>query len=290
MEFRQYRHFLAVLEHGSISQAALHLNVAQPALSQSIARLEKSLQLKLFERSRRGATPTLAALAIADDVRAGMARLEVANRRAGASRAGRAGSLSIGMVSSALLDILPGLLKNARKLAPDIDISLHELSNEAQARALELGDLDIGLMHSPVAVNGRVEQIELRKDRLVAVIPEELDQQLSNPVTLAEISEVGLILYPRHHLPTFYAEIADGLRKAGCPMKVNMHANRTMTILGCVSGGSGVGLLPAWIQSLRFPGVAYREIKNAELLPDFDLIALCMPRHAAIMHLLLKDI
>ena len=290
MEFKQYRYFLAVLDHGSISQAALHLGIAQPALSQSIARLEKSLQLKLFERSRRGTAPTYAALAIADDIRAGVARLEVANRRARASRAGLAGSLSIGMVSSALVDVLPGLLKNAREYAPDIEISLHELSNEAQARALELGDIDIGLMHSPVAINGRVEQIELRKDRLVAVIPEELDLQLSNPATLAEISKIGLVLYPRRHLPAFYSEIAEGLRKAGCAMKVNMHANRTMTILACVAGGGGVGLLPAWIQSLRFPGVAYREIENAGLLPDFDLIALCMPRHAHIMRLLLKDI
>lgn len=290
MEFNQYRHFLAVLAHGSISQAALHLGVAQPALSQSIARLEKSLQLKLFERSRRGTVPTLAALAIADDVRAGMARLEVATRRAEASRAGLAGTISIGMVSSALVDVIPGILKNAANAAPDIRVTLHEMSNEAQAKALELGDLDIGLMHSPVAVNGRVEQIELRKDNLVAALPVALDHELSDAVSLADIAHIGLVLYPRDHLPAFYAAIAGGVRRAGCPFKVNMHANRTMTILSCVAGGRGIGLLPGWIQSLRFPGVVYREIKDAHLLPDFDLIALCMPRHAHTMRLLLNGV
>lgn len=290
MELSQYRHFLAVLEHGSISQAALHLGVAQPALSQSIARLEKSLQLKLFERSRRGTTPTLAALAIADDVRAGMARLDEAVRRAGASRAGLAGSLSVGLVSSALIDVIPRLLDNARHCAPDLDITLHEMNNEQQARALELGNLDIGLMHAPVIVNGRVHEIQLRKDRLVAAMPAALGKRLPDPVTLEHITEVGLVLYPRQHLPVFYAAITDALRKANCPVNINMHANRSMTILSCVAGGMGIGLLPAWIQSLAFPGVIYREIDDRGLLPDFDLIALCMPRHASTMNLLLQGV
>lgn len=290
MELSQYRNFLAVLEHGSISRAAVHLGIAQPALSQSIARLEKRLQVKLFERSRRGAVPTLAAQAIAEDVRAGMARLDVATRRAMATRAGLAGPLSIGLVSSALIDVLPRILENARRHAPDLNITLHEMNNEDQARALELGELDIGLMHAPVVVRGQVRQIELRKDRLVAVIPEALSDQLPDPVTLEHITSVGLILYPRQQLPVFYADITDGLRKAGYPVKVNMHANRTMTVLSCVAGGIGIGLLPGWIRSLPFPGVVYRDIADAGVLPDFDLIALCMPRRARAMHLLLQGI
>ena len=69
-----------------------------------------------------------------------------------------------------------------------------------------------------------------------------------------------------------------------------MHANRTMTLLSCVAGGMGVGLLPAWIRSMPFPGVEYRDIVDANLLPDFDLIALCMARRAHLMPLLFEGI
>lgn len=290
MEFNQCRHFLAVLEHGSISQAASHLGIAQPALSQSIGRLEKSLQLKLFERSRRGAVPTLAALAIADDMRAGMTLLQEAARKADASRAGLAGALSIGLVSSALIDILPRMLANARRHAPDLEITLHEMNNEEQALALEQRRIDIGLMHAPVAVRGHVHELRLRQDKLIAVVPAALANQLPEPLSLMDITEIGLILYPRHHLPAFYADVIDGLRKAGCRVKVNMHANRTMTMLSCVAGGMGVGLLPAWIRALPFPGVVFRDIADAHLLPDFDLIALCMARRTSAMRLLFQDV
>ncbi len=290
MEIRQYRHFLAVLEHGSISQAAQHLGIAQPALSQSIARMEKGLQVKLFDRSRRGTVPTLAAVAIAEDVRMGVIRLDEAVRKAGASRAGLAGSVSVGLVSSALIDVLPRLLANARRYAPDLDIHLHEMSNEEQASALELGRIDIGLMHAPVTVRGHVRELRLRQDKLIAVMPATMAGELPDPLTLQDIAEVGLVLYPRQHLPAFYAGVTEGLRAAGCRVKVNMHANRTMTILSCVAGGMGIGLLPTWIRALPFPGVVYREIADAALLPDFDLIALCMGRRASLMQLLLKDV
>src|SRR3546814_16356197 len=91
MEISQLKNFLAVLEHGAISQAAHQLGIAQPALSQSIARMEKSLGVKLFERSRSGALPTAAALAIADDVKSGLFRLDEATRTARATRQGLAG-------------------------------------------------------------------------------------------------------------------------------------------------------------------------------------------------------
>lgn len=290
MDTNQYRYFLTVLDHGSISQAALHLGVAQPALSQSIARLEKRLQVKLFERSRRGAVPTLAALAIADDVRSGMRRLDEAARKAGASRAGIAGPLAIGLVSSALIDVLPRLLENARRNAPDLEITLHEMSNEEQALALEQRRIDIGLLHAPVAVHGHVHEIPLRRDKLIAVVPATLQSQLPDRLFLADVAAIGLILYPPEHLPAFYAGVTDGLRKAGCEVKINMHANRTMTMLSCVAGGMGIGLLPAWIRALPFPGVVYRNIGDADMLPDFDLIALCMARRANIMPLLFQGI
>src|SRR3546814_16681781 len=82
MEISQLKNFLAVLEHRAISRAAHQLGIAQPALSQSIARMEKSLGVKLLERSRRGALPTAAALALADDVKSGRLRRDEAARQA----------------------------------------------------------------------------------------------------------------------------------------------------------------------------------------------------------------
>ncbi|MBN3774052.1 LysR family transcriptional regulator, partial [Burkholderia sp. Se-20378] len=58
MEIRHVRYFLAIVDTGSFTRAASELGIAQPALSQALNRMEKELGVRLFDRSRRGATLT----------------------------------------------------------------------------------------------------------------------------------------------------------------------------------------------------------------------------------------
>ena len=58
MELRQLRYFVKVVEVGSISRAALDLDLVQSALSQQITRLEGELSTRLLKRSPQGVTPT----------------------------------------------------------------------------------------------------------------------------------------------------------------------------------------------------------------------------------------
>ncbi|MBN3800895.1 LysR family transcriptional regulator, partial [Burkholderia sp. Ac-20392] len=78
MEIRHVRYFLAIVDTGSFTRAASELGIAQPALSQALNRMEKELGVRLFDRSRRGATLTAAGLAMVDDLRLSLARLDAA--------------------------------------------------------------------------------------------------------------------------------------------------------------------------------------------------------------------
>lgn len=274
METRHLRYFLAVIDHGSVSRAADWLGIAQPALSTALARMEKDLGVRLFERSRRGAQPTAAALAILDDVRTSVERIDAAARRAQEIGRGSAGQLTIGLVSSALFDTLPRALRELRRRAPGVRVILREMSNAEQAEALRTGAIDLGLMHTPVAVGGRMRERPLLRDRLVAAIPDELGPGPDGKVSLAQIAEAGLVLYPQAQLPAFYAGILDAMRKAGHEAHVAQEANRTLTVLACVAGGCGVALLPSWIRSLNFRGVRFCEVRDGDALPTFDLSAI----------------
>ena len=274
METRHLRHFLAVIDHGSVSGAANWLGIAQPALSQSLGRMERELGVQLFERSRRGVAPTAAALSILEDVRVSVARIDAAARRAQDIARGSAGQLTIGLVSSALFDMLPRALRALRREAPGVRVALREMSNAEQAEALANGAIDIGLMHTPVAVAGQMRERLLLRDRLVAAVPDEFDVAADGSVSLAQIAEAGLVLYPQNQLPVFYAGILDALRKAGLAPVVAQEANRTLTVLACVAGGCGVGLLPSWIRALDFRGVRFCEVRDGGGLPSFDLSAI----------------
>jgi LysR family nitrogen assimilation transcriptional regulator len=58
MELRQLRYFVAIVDHGSLSRAALVLHVAQPALTQQLRQLEDELGAQLLHRSAQGVTST----------------------------------------------------------------------------------------------------------------------------------------------------------------------------------------------------------------------------------------
>ncbi|KGD99637.1 LysR family transcriptional regulator [Achromobacter sp. RTa] len=274
METRHLRYFLAVVDHGSVSRASEWLGIAQPALSQGLGRMEKDLGVRLFERSRRGSTPTPAALAILEDVRASVARIDAAAHRAREIGRGSAGQLTVGLVSSALFDMLPRALREMRRQAPGVRVILREMSNAEQAEALQTGEIDIGLMHTPVAVGGRMRERQLLRDRLVAAVPDELDVPADGQVSMAQIAQAGLVMYPQSQLPAFYAGILDAMRKAGHDAHVAQEANRTLTVLSCVAGGCGVALLPSWIRSMNFRGVRFCEVRDGQALPSFDLSAI----------------
>lgn len=274
MDHRNLRYFLAIIDHGSISGAATALDMAQPALSQALARMERELGVRLFVRSRRGAEPTAAARAMVESVRTGLARLDAGVAQARAIAQGKAGRLTIGLVSSALLEVLPQTLRALRAAVPGVQVVLREMSNAEQAEALRTGDIDVGLMHTPVAVVGRMRERLLLRERLVAAVPVDVPMAADGQVGLADIAEAGLVIFPERQLPAFYAEVHGALRKAGLAPAHVQEANRTLTVLACVAGGCGFALLPSWIRALNFHGVRFCEVRDGQDLPSFDLAAI----------------
>ena len=180
----------------------------------------------------------------------------------------------MGLVSSALFGTLPRALRALRQQAPGVRVILREMSNAEQAEALQTGAIDIGLMHTPVAVGGRMRERQLLRERLVAAVPDEFQIGEDGQVSLAQIAEAGLVMYPQAQLPVLHAGILDALRKAGHEAHVAQEANRTLTVLACVAGGCGVALLPSWIRSMDFRGVRFCEVRDGRSLPSLDLSAI----------------
>src|SRR5688572_16083905 len=121
INFRLVRHlwlFLIVAEEKNFSRAAKRLGMSQPPLTEQIQVLEQSLKMRLFERSRRGAQLTPAGAAILPAVRKfaeQLQRLELAVQEAAA---GQTGLLTIGAISSAMVDVLPALLEQLKADLP----------------------------------------------------------------------------------------------------------------------------------------------------------------------------
>jgi DNA-binding transcriptional LysR family regulator len=264
MELRHLRHFLAIADELHMGRAAARLGMAQPPLSQSIARLEKDLGVRLFDRTNRRLTLTRSGAAFVAEAREAVRHADAAVALARASADGEAGELRLGFVSAALYEHLPRLLTRLRLDLPGVRPKLIELSTNDQIAALADGRIDIGFAHPPFATTERLDVVQFAADDIVAVMP---DDGVTQSITLQEIAARGLILFPQTHGPVLHAHIMDAFARAGVAIGEPQEATRALTMLALVSAGLGVTLLPRSTRRVAFEGVRYATIADATLPP-----------------------
>jgi DNA-binding transcriptional LysR family regulator len=262
MELRHLRHFLAVADELHMGRAAQRLGMAQPPLSQSIARLEKELGVRLFDRANRRLALTRAGTAFLDEARTSVLHADAAFALARSAEHGAAGEIRIGFVSAALYEHLPRCLARLRQALPGVRPKLLELSTNEQLAALMEGAIDIGFVHPPLGTGERLDIVEFPAEESVAVLP---DDGGTSGVSMAQVAAAGLILFPATQGPVLHARIMDSFTGAGIEVRIVQEATRALTMLSLVSAGLGAALLPRSIRRLAFEGVRYAEIIDATL-------------------------
>ena len=124
MELRQLRYFVRVVELGSISRAALDLQLVQSALSQQISRLESELATRLLQRSSKGVTATEAGLAFFREAQLALRHADEAARAAQQSRL--SGSVSVGLAPTTASVLGLPLMQAVRERYPDVRLELRQ--------------------------------------------------------------------------------------------------------------------------------------------------------------------
>lgn len=146
MELRQLRHFVTVVEQGSISAAARTLNLAQPAISSSVKKLEEELKLPLFNRRDRGIDLTVAGHEFLPHAR------QILNQAHDAKLAMQAmEGLDQGQVDIAVPGMLgsyyfPPLLMAFRHQYPNIDLNILDTGTRNIRRLLLDGEVELGVV------------------------------------------------------------------------------------------------------------------------------------------------
>ena len=190
MEIRQLEYFKEIADTGSINEAARRLNMSQPPLSSQLRRLEDELNVRLFERTKKGVSLTEAgkllythAERILDYTRS--AAIEVSN-------AEKRQILRLGLTPTTVTVLMPAIIRFSKQ-HPKIRFEVYDGSTFTLSDLIREGVIEVSAVRTPVNLDG-LESIRLQEDAMVAVSP----KPLSAPLTLASLCSHPLILYRRY--------------------------------------------------------------------------------------------
>ncbi|MHB8532869.1 MAG: LysR family transcriptional regulator [Solirubrobacteraceae bacterium] len=149
LDLRQLRYFVAVAEDAQVTRAAERLHIAQPALSQAIAKLEGDLGVRLLDRHARGVTLTPAGEAFLPKARAALSAIEGA-QDAISPWLPSDSRLVIGFLS-VLGPVARPLLRRLMMRNPEVDVETRHIDMSSRLRLLREREIDAELLFPPPA-------------------------------------------------------------------------------------------------------------------------------------------
>jgi DNA-binding transcriptional LysR family regulator len=243
MIFKYLRTFVTIVEQGSVSKAALHLRIAQPALSRHIIELERELGLKLFDRVGRRLLLTGEGAQLLGNCRSLLGYVSSLGEQARQLRSGDRGGLTVAASPGQIETVLSSFLHRYAQRYPKVEVKLIEAVGDKTLDMLDRGEIQIGI------TTVQAEQIEERGFGCYAGPPLQLlaAWHPKSRLDYGAAIEIGrLAAHPLLLLDSgFFA------RKTFKPI-ILIESQAPHTLLALAEAGHGVAILPSVVRMHRY--------------------------------------
>lgn len=253
MDMRQLRYFVQIVESGSLAKASRQLFIAQPALSQQMARLEEEVGKALLVRSSRGVTPTENGTALYHHANFMLRQLAQAVSVARQDSADLSGRVTLGLAPTTNCQLGLRLIRYFREKLPGVTVNVVEGLSGHLEHMTRVGQLDLAvLFHQKAAAELTVEA--LLEEDLFVILPRAstLVPPGRDSLTMAEVAALPLILpSPGHGLRR---RIALEFERANVNIDPVVEVDSLPLLMHCLADGMGVTIKPmAAIHALDKP-------------------------------------
>lgn len=239
MQIRDLEWLLAVADHEHVTDTAAILGVSQPTLSRALARVERELDARLFERAADGVHLTPIGRTVAQGAREIVTRHEQLLVDVRGELDPDSGVARLAFLDSMSTSLVPQLLREFHAEAPRVRVLLsQEPSHELEAD-LAHGAVDLAITSARTA--GRGWHL-LQEERLVVAVPPTHRLAGRARLRLADLAGEELVTTP---LGFGFRTLVDGLlRDAGVSLDISFESQDLATIEGLVAAGLGVAIIP----------------------------------------------
>ncbi|WP_159586666.1 LysR substrate-binding domain-containing protein [Chelativorans xinjiangense] len=243
MDIRQLRYFVHIVDCGSLSSAARELYIAQPALSQQIAKLEAEVDRPLLSRSSKGVLPTEYGLALYHHARFMLRQfdqtIEIARGEIGPVQ----GVVTVGLPATTVAAIGLPLVKRLRERFPSILLNVVEGMSGHIGQLMRLGQLDMAVLFSQEsAMEAVIEPLMVEELFLILSLESPLVPAGLDRVDLAKAAALPLILPTRDH--GLRQRIEAEFENRGLSANVVAQVDSLSLVMDCVYDGMGATIKP----------------------------------------------
>ena len=196
MELLQLEHFLAVVEERTFTRAAERVSRTQPAVSQSIKKLEEELGTPLFARDMHDVSLTEAGKVLVEYARKMVQARDDATREVGDLKNLKTGTLNIAAHESAAVYLLPAPLRHYLRLFTDIKIGIYRSSLTDIPRQVMDREFHLGFVKDELTFH-ELKCVEVHSDEMVMVAAPGHPLSLRSEVHIRDLGNEPFVL---HHL------------------------------------------------------------------------------------------
>ncbi len=243
MDLRQLKYFVQIVESGSLAKASRQLYIAQPALSQHVAKLEAEVGKPLLIRTAKGVTPTENGAALHHHARFMLRQLDQALSIARQEPGTVHGMVSVGLAATTVCAVGVPFMRRIREKYPGIVLNVVEGMSGHLAQMMRLGQLDLAILFSRDAVPDLPAE-PLVEEELFVMLPDDSDLVAPRRIKLscAETAELPLILPTGIH--GLRRRISAEFEQRNLTTRVVAEIDSLSLLMTCVRDGMGATIKP----------------------------------------------
>ncbi|MGE0725124.1 MAG: LysR family transcriptional regulator [Alphaproteobacteria bacterium] len=252
MDLRQARTFVAVVDLGTVSKAAVRLGITQPALSRQIGALERSLGLKLFDRVGRRLLLTSEGEQLLGDCRRLLGLAGALGERAQLLRRGDTGMLRVAASPQYIEGVFADFLHLFGRRFPAVQVKLFDVLGPDMLTMLERGEIHLGqsLAHAIAPDDDRFGSLALQPVEALAASARSLPLGDGRTIDIGALAPHPLLLLD----PAFVVRrtFDAACRLARVKPNVLIETRAPHTLLALAEAGHGVAIIPWALQTHRY--------------------------------------
>jgi DNA-binding transcriptional LysR family regulator len=261
MNFRDVDIFRAIMQAGGASNAAELLEISQPAVSRSLAALERDIGFRLFDRIKGRLTPTREGQLFHQEVRASFAGLDRLKQRAAQIREVGEGTLNIASLSALGHGVVPRAIAAFAKKHPDVRIGYQVQTSNIVRDLVASGRADVGLAADEIDTTGLLHSV-FTTPRAVCVMQQDHPLARRIEIVPADLKDMPLLALAPDD--TVRRSMNKALADAGINPRIVIETPYSLSVAILAAQGVGIGLCnPMTVADDMVPGLAVRPFAPA---------------------------